>query len=304
MPSSPRAASPGSPRGKKKGLEDSGVPSRSFTDPLREQAAVRIQARERGRQARHERDALRARREQEKREAALRAAPKPRRVYPDSAIHQSFRYVLAPFGEGSPQCTYLKEEVWPRLLPSLERLLTRIAAANLAHQNANRQRRVAAARPPPPRPPDQSLVGDALTPDWDRYQGELDAEPEAAAGTAAPSSAAAPTTATSTDTSVLAHERESLWAPVPHLPQQSPLDNLGMEPLRWLAQDLHRRSKTYARRQQQAQAASKGRQQRPPASQGQQQKHAQHRSGAPRGRRLSGADAARPELRTRSGTLR
>eukprot|EP01062_Namystynia_karyoxenos_P077281 TRINITY_DN7743_c0_g1_i3.p1 TRINITY_DN7743_c0_g1~~TRINITY_DN7743_c0_g1_i3.p1 ORF type:complete len:313 (+),score=78.58 TRINITY_DN7743_c0_g1_i3:79-939(+) len=286
MPSSPRAASPGSPRGKKKGLEDSGVPSRSFTDPLREQAAVRIQARERGRQARHERDALRARREQEKREAALRAAPKPRRVYPDSAIHQSFRYVLAPFGEGSPQCTYLKEEVWPRLLPSLERLLTRIAAANLAHQkvtlpttqNANRQRRVAAARPPPPRPPDQSLVGDALTPDWDRYQGELDAE--------------------------LAHERESLWAPVPHLPQQSPLDNLGMEPLRWLAQDLHRRSKTYARRQQQAQAASKGRQQRPPASQGQQQKHAQHRSGAPRGRRLSGADAARPELRTRSGTLR
>eukprot|EP01062_Namystynia_karyoxenos_P021825 TRINITY_DN18320_c0_g1_i1.p1 TRINITY_DN18320_c0_g1~~TRINITY_DN18320_c0_g1_i1.p1 ORF type:complete len:317 (+),score=81.31 TRINITY_DN18320_c0_g1_i1:113-952(+) len=207
-----------------------GDPSRATSGE--QDAATRIQALQRQRLAKKECEE-RAQKQRAAREQGAKgpasdrrssSSGKVRRQFPDSTQHPSFRYILFPFGEGTPECTFLKEEVLPALAPALEAVLMRIVAINLEHQRAAKAQQEAARRPPPPRPPSEldDMNNSDYDREWDRYRGELRTE--------------------------LEFERATRWGPRPHLPQE-PLQRLGLNPVRWLAEDLRRRSITYRRRQ-------------------------------------------------------
>eukprot|EP00670_Eutreptiella_braarudii_P006270 CAMPEP_0174285280 /NCGR_PEP_ID=MMETSP0809-20121228/8140_1 /TAXON_ID=73025 ORGANISM="Eutreptiella gymnastica-like, Strain CCMP1594" /NCGR_SAMPLE_ID=MMETSP0809 /ASSEMBLY_ACC=CAM_ASM_000658 /LENGTH=144 /DNA_ID=CAMNT_0015381001 /DNA_START=69 /DNA_END=503 /DNA_ORIENTATION=- len=52
-----------------------------------------------------------------------------------STTHETFRYILSPFGLGCAECDYLKEEIYPVLVPLLEKLLRIVVEINTQAAN-------------------------------------------------------------------------------------------------------------------------------------------------------------------------
>eukprot|EP01065_Artemidia_motanka_P046583 TRINITY_DN7096_c0_g1_i6.p1 TRINITY_DN7096_c0_g1~~TRINITY_DN7096_c0_g1_i6.p1 ORF type:complete len:275 (+),score=65.24 TRINITY_DN7096_c0_g1_i6:79-903(+) len=207
------------------------VPALATSDETH--AACKIQAVQRGRQARKEKESRRRAREREKKKAKPRA-----RAYPESEVHPSYRYILFPFGDGTPECGFLKDEVLPALVPTLESLLTKVVALNCQHQKSADEGRGRASKPPPPLSPQLDRLDEHNTAEvgaeYSRYRDELQRE--------------------------LDYERTALWAPEPQLPRER-LESLGFDPIRFLAVELKKRSKTtrdaLLRKQQQQQKAER-----------------------------------------------